>query len=137
MTKLLLDDKSDVLVQGEWLTVRAMRRSNGRLPAKEWARGLDKRGRAKLAAAVANLENSLRYGRPTTGRTVKVRGARIDLWEPRITPRGASPPHLRLIYRPERRTLWAAHGFKKQTNELTTRDIEAAEAVAREWLARR
>lgn len=32
------------------------------------------------------------------------------------------------------RTLWAAVGFTKQKNRLEQRDIEAGDAVTREWL---
>jgi hypothetical protein len=62
-----------VLYAGEWLTVRAMRRRNGTYPAKEWADGLDKKGRGQLLAAATILETTLRANRPP-------RRVELDWW---------------------------------------------------------
>lgn len=124
----------DVLYEGEWLTIRAMRRRNGRLPAVEWWGSLDKRGRAKFLAAAAVVETTLRTGRPPAGRLEKVAGSEVGLLELRVTPKGGRPPHLRLLVLRQRQTLWAANGFTKQKNQLERADVELGERIASEWL---
>lgn len=124
----------DVLYEGEWLTIRAMRRRNGRLPAVEWWESLDERGKAKFLAAAEVVQNTLRSGRPPAGRLEKVRGSKVGLLELRVTPRGGRAPHLRVLVLRRGRTLWAANGFTKQKNELERADVELGERIASEWL---
>lgn len=112
-----------------------MRRRNGSLPALEWFNGLDEAGKAKVLAAFKILENSLLAHRPAAGRADKVGNAsRAGLWELRVTPRGASPPHLRMLYLRKNQVIWAANGFKKEKNQLDRQDIRAGDAIATEWL---
>lgn len=124
----------DVLYEGEWLTIRAMRRRNGRLPAVEWWESLDKRGKAKFLAAAEVVQNTLRSGRPPAGRLENVRGSKVGLLELRVTPKGGSPPHLRVLVLRREQTLWAANGFTKQKNKLERADVELGERIASEWL---
>jgi|DewCreStandDraft_2_1066082.scaffolds.fasta_scaffold11069_1 hypothetical protein len=124
----------DVLYEGEWLCIRAMRRQNGRLPAVEWWGSLDTRGRAKFLAAAAVVENTLRAGRPPAGRLEKVVGSEVGLLELRVTPKGGRPPHLRLLVLRRGRTLWVANGFTKQKNQLERADVKLGERIASEWL---
>ncbi len=133
MAKVSRED-DDLLYDGDWLEIRAMRRRNGELPAKTWADGLDKKGKGQLMAAATIIETSLRSGRPPAGRAEKVAGSACGLWEFKVTKPGGTPPHLRLLYLRRGRTLWAAVGFTKQKNKLEARDIDAGDAVAREWL---
>lgn len=122
-----------VLYAGEWLTIRAMRRSNRSYPAKEWADGLDKKGQGQLQAA-AIMETTLRANRPPAGRAGLVEASKHGLWELRVTKAGSTPPHLRLLYLRRGQTLWAANGFTKQQNKLTTREIAEGDSIALEWL---
>lgn len=131
----LQDEDDDILFQGDWLTIRAMRRPNGALLAKEWFDGLDEQGQAKVLAAGKILETTLRSGRPPAGRAEKVTTSRTGIWELKVTKPGSTPPHLRLFYLRKGRTLWAACGFTKQKNRLTAREVEAGDRIAEEWLA--
>jgi Phage derived protein Gp49-like (DUF891) len=128
-----MDSEEDLMFLGDWLAVRAMRRTNGRMPAREWADGLDKRGQGQLLAAAAILETTLRSGRPPGGRAESVKASRMGLWELKVTKPGGTPPHLRVLYVRRDRTLWAANGFTKQTNELSIQDIRGAERILKEW----
>ena len=126
--------EDDVLYDSEWLTVRAIRRANGQLPAKDWFDGLDDRGKARFLARVANVENSWRSGRPPGDAIAKVLNSTADLWELRVTPKGGTAPHLRVLYIREGQTMWAAYGFTKQSNDLKKQDIARGDHVAAEWL---
>lgn len=127
-------DADDVLYEGEWLTVRAMRRRNGDLPAKDWYDALDARGRGQVRAAAAVLENTLQSGRPPAGRAEKIPQSEHGLSELRVTKAGSTPPHLRVLFLRQDRTLWAAVGFTKTQNRLTKAEISAGDSVAGEWL---
>lgn len=127
------DNDDDVLFRGEHFIIRAMTKSNGRQPAKEWFDGLDEPGKGRFLAAAKILENTLMAGRPPAGRAGAINTSREDLWELRVTPKGGTPPHLRVAYLRERKTLWAATGFKKETNELDRQDIRNADSVAADW----
>lgn len=129
----LAAEGDDVLYAGDWLTIRAMRRRNGHMPAVEWWQSLDKRGKGQFLAAARIVENTLQSRRPPAGRLEKVAGTKIGLLEFRVTKKGARPPHLRLLVLRQGRTLWAAHGFTKQKNHLEEKDLELGERIAREW----
>lgn len=124
---------ADILYKGEWLTVRAMKRKNGKRPAREWFDNLDKQGKAKVLAAAQNVENSMRSGRPLGWRAAKVKISDEGLWELRVTPPGASPPHLRLLFKRVVQTLWVTSGFTKQKNVLEKNDVQLGDNIAREW----
>lgn len=121
---------ADIIYQGSWLTIRAMARPNGRMPAKEWADGLDERGQGKLLAAATIIENSFQRNRPPAGRIDRVSK---ELWELKVTPPSGSAPHLRMLYVRRGQTLWAATGFTKQKNALESKDIKLADGIAKEW----
>lgn len=127
---------SDVIYAGATLTIRAMRRRNGSLPAKEWADNLNNQGRGQLLAAARIIENTLLRGRPPAGRAEQVVGSAVGLWELKITKPGSTAPHLRLLYVRKGQTLWAATGFTKQKNRLTKQDISLAEGIAAEWVTK-
>lgn len=131
------DVDDDLLFEGERFRLRAIRRPNGRMPAKEWVDELDDKGAGQLLAALQILDTTLSSGRPPAGRAEKVKDAKYDLWELKITKPGSSPPHLRLLYVREGRTLWAAHGFTKQKSKLESKDIRRAESVVAQWLEER
>ena len=132
MTKLP-DPEDDLLYQGDWLTVRAMRRRNGHLPAVEWWDGLNEKGKGQFLAAAKTIETTLRSGRPPAGRAEKVQISKLGLWELKVTKPGSTPPHLRVLYVREGQTLWAATGFTKKTNELATKDVETGDTITSEW----
>lgn len=104
------------------------------MPAVGWWEGLAPQGKAKFLAAAKVVETTLRAGRPPAGRLEKVRASRLGLLELRVTPKGGSPPHLRVLVLRRAGTLWAANGFTKQKNELGRADIELGERIAGEWL---
>jgi phage-related protein len=124
MSKLLRQPPDEILYLGDWLLIRAMRRANGDLPAREWFEGMDERMRGRFRAAAEIVERSLQIGRPTAGRTSVVRESSQRLQELRITPKGSTPPHLRLFFLRRDRVLWATHGFTKQSNSLPRHEIE-------------
>jgi hypothetical protein len=126
------EDES-LLYVGEFISIRAITRLSGASPAKDWLDGLDKTGKAKFYSAAKILENSIRSNRPPSGRAEKIVGSRTGLWELKVTPAGGSPPHLRLLYVREGQVLWAATGFKKQSNKLRAQDIRQGETIVNEW----
>jgi hypothetical protein len=128
------EDEEDCIWRGDWLTVRAMRRSNGSLPGKEWADSLTNKGSGQLFAACQIMETTLRSNRPPAGRAEKVVNSINGLWELRVTKAGSTAPHLRLMFLRRGQTLWVADGFTKQKNRFTAAEIAASEAVASEWL---
>lgn len=134
MSKVSIPGADDTIYAGDWLTIRAMRRKSGAFPAKEWAEGLDKKGRGQLLAAAAIIENTLRANRPPAGRAEQVKASKIGLWELRVTKAGSTPPHRRLLFLRRGQTLWAANGFTKQQNKLAANDIAQGESIALEWL---
>ncbi len=129
-------DDVDVIYRGDWITLRAMRRRNGTLPAKEWADGLEAKGKGQLLAAVSILEISIRSGRPPAGRAELIKKSRLRLWELKVTKPGSTAPHLRLLYVRQGPTLWGANGFTKQKNELGAADVEEGDRIADEWYQR-
>jgi len=128
------NNEDDVLYGGDWLIFRAMRRRNGKLPAKEWFDGLDKRGMGRFLARVANVESSWRSGRPPGDAIGKIEISSCGLWELRVTPKGGTPPHLRALYLRRERTMWLADGFTKRSNDLKERDVARGDTIAAEWL---
>ena len=136
MAKVQPDD-ADLVVRVGSLELRAMRRNNGSLPAKDWYDALDNKGKGQVAAAVAVLESTILRGRPPAGRAEKLDGSACGLWELKPTKPGGKPPHLRVLFIREGTTLWAAIGFTKQKNRLTAGEINAGDTTAREWLERR
>jgi len=133
MSKVSLAEADNLICRVEGLEIRAMDRK-GRYPAKEWADGLDKKGQGQLLAAARIIAISFQMHRPPAGRFSKVATSETGLWELRVTPAGASAPHLRLLYLRQGTVLWAAHGFTKQKNQLTASDVRAGDSVARSWL---
>lgn len=127
----------DLIVAVGSLQLRAMKRANGSLPAKDWYDGLDNKGKGQVAAAVGVLESTILRGRPPAGRAEKLDASACGLWELKPTKQGGRPPHLRVLYLREGNTLWAAIGFTKQKNRLTAGEINAGDATAREWLDER
>ncbi|MCU1622074.1 MAG: hypothetical protein JWL79_919 [Frankiales bacterium] len=128
------DEEEDCIWRGDWLTVRAMRRTNGSLPGKEWADGLSAKGTGQLMAACQIMETSLRSSRPPAGRAEKLGTSDNGLSELRVTKPGSTAPHLRLMFIRRGQTLWVADGFTKQKNRLTAAEIAASDSVASEWL---
>ncbi len=107
----------DSLYEGDWLTIRAMRKQNGTLPAAEWLDGLQGKHQVRFQVAAKQVEVDLRDGRPSD-RLEVVPQSSERLVEFRITRPGATAPHLRMLGLRDGQTLWMAHGFKKQTNQL-------------------
>lgn len=129
----LVPSEADVLYRGEWLTVRAIRRPNRRMPAREWLDRLDSRGRGQFLAAAHAIETSLRSGRPPAGRAQQIKNSSEGIWELRVTKQGSTPPHLRAFYVRNGRTLWVATGITKKQNRLQQRDIDEADRIVAEW----
>lgn len=117
--------------------MRAMRRRNGSLPAVEWWKDLKEKGKGQFLAAAKTIETTLRSGRPPAGRAEKVQISKQGLWELKVTKPGSTPPHLRVLYLREGRTLWAANGFTKKTNELTHQDVNLSDGITSEWMKER
>src|SRR4051812_48765767 len=110
-------DEGELLWQGEHFEIRAMRRRNGKYPAKEWLDGLDKPGKGRFVAAAAITETNLRTGRPGV-RAEKIKTSSEGLWELKVTQPGSTPPHHRMLFLRVGDVLWATHGFTKTSNKL-------------------
>jgi hypothetical protein len=136
LAKVSDKEGDDLLFKGDGLEIRAMKRTNGRLPAKEWVQRLDGKGTALFHAAATVLATNLRSGRDG-GRAERIKNARHKLWELKVTKPGSSPPHHRLIFLREGTILWATHGFTKQKNKLPPPEIEQADRIADEWTEER
>jgi phage-related protein len=107
-----------------------MRLPNGDSPAKDWVTGLDGKGIGQLGAAFRILENTLRSNRPPAGRAVEIRK---PIWELRVTKAGGKPPHHRLFFVRERRTIWVTHGFTKKSNRTPSGEVKRAGRIHSEW----
>ncbi len=127
----------DTLFEGDWLTIRAMSRRNGKMPAAEWYDSLNDKGKGQFLAAARTVETTLQSGRPPAGRAEQVKISKQGLWELKITKPGSSAPHLRMLFKREGTTLWAAVGFTKQKNRLEKGDAQLGDSVTEEWLATR
>lgn len=129
-------DDDDVLYRGSWLTIRAVRKRNGRMPAKEWYENdLEVRDQTRFQAAARMFQEDLLSGR-RSGRMTTVTDSRHRLTEFRITPGGGRGPHLRMLGIIDGQTVWVAHGFKKQTNRMNRQDIDKADGVMDDSLAK-
>lgn len=107
------------------------------MPAAAWYDGLEDKGKGQFLAASKTIETTLTSGRPPAGRAEYIKDSRNGLWELKVTKPGSTPPHLRVLYKRERNTLWAAVGFTKQKNKLTTQEIELGDSVTDDWLGGR
>ena len=114
--------------EGEWLDFTTISQQ-----AAEFIDGLADADWNDFVVAATILDNSLRSGRPPSGRAERVEGSRVGLWELKVTPPGRRGPHVRLLYVREGRTILVAGGLVKRRRALGRRAIEFAEAVVREW----
>ena len=133
------DESGDLIARGEQgvLELRAMRTLSGEMPAMDWYKSLEKKGIGQLKAVVSILETSFLSGRPPAGRSSVVPESRNGLIEIRVTSSGADRgPHLRLFAVRRKMRLYAALGITKKSNKLKSRDKEAAERVADQWVER-
>jgi hypothetical protein len=113
---------------GEWLNFQTISDQAdqfvGRLTDSEWN---------DFVVAATILENSLRSGRPPSGRAERVEGSRVGLWELKITPPGRRGPQLRVLYIRERRTILCAWGCEKRRSAIPRRAVTLAEGVVKAW----
>lgn len=126
--------RGDCIFVGDSISVRAMARPDGSMPACDWVSSLDSRGKGQLIAVCRVMDHSITSGRPPAGRSGPVHVSRCGLHELKVTAPGGSGPHLRLLYLRLENTLWVADGFKKQKNRLSRADVLRTDNVAREWL---
>ena len=103
----------------------------------DWYKSLDKKGVGQLHATVTITETTLRSGRAPAGRTVMLTRSRNRLIEIRVTPPGATPPHLRLFALRRGMTLFAACGMTKKNNDLRQSEIDEADRITDRWLRAR
>jgi len=131
------DDDERLLVSGERgvLEIRAMRLRNGDAPSVDWFRRLEKRGIGQLIATASIIETNFLTHRAPAGRTEMIPGSRNNLMEVRVTPKGGTPPHLRLFVVRRGMRLFAATGITKTSDELKSKDIEEAERFCDRWRA--
>lgn len=129
MTKVSAAD-DDFIYRGDYLTIRAVQRRNGAMPAKEWFDSLEPRLQARVLSAARVLENSWRVGRPDPEKWSKVRG-HDDLWEFRATAKKAQPS-LRLYGQRDGPTMWVAVGVAKKTQKTKRSDANLAIKVLEE-----
>jgi hypothetical protein len=127
---------SDLIARGEQglLEIRAMRLPGGSIPARDWYRSLNKKGIGQVKAVASIIETNYLSHRPAAGRASAVPRSRNNLIEIRVTPAGATAPHLRLFAVRRRMRLFAACGITKKSNKLRPQDIEAAERIADQWI---
>jgi hypothetical protein len=129
------EQDDDLIVRLPRLSVRAVTDAHGRPVFKQWLAALDKRARGRFGAAVTILDNCASSGRPPAGRAERVRGA--PFFELRITPKGGASPVHRALYVREGDTLWMVIGYAKTGRGVPRRELLRAEALLRDWRARR
>ncbi len=124
----------DVLFDGDWLTVRAMRLPNGSMPAKDWHdTELGEKGTGQFLAACKVLETSFRSARPPAGRWETIPTSKHRLHELKVTKPGSTPPHLRALGFRDHQTVWLACGFTKTKNKLKKQEIEQGDSITSAW----
>lgn len=126
----------DCICRIDQLTFRAIESKSNVFPAGEFLEDLDAIGRRDFMVAARVLATSLACGRPAAGRSERIAGSSVGLFELRITPPGRRGPHARLLYVRERNTIWCARGVLKR-ERLRRADIEIAEHTVRCWRAGR
>lgn len=128
------DYRSDVLWAGRALTIRAMR-DGEQVPALEWLRALERDDVERFHATAAVLDTSMYSGRPHGHLVVTVQRSACDLRLFRVTQRGATPPHLRLIHTMQDNVMWAAHGARSDRDVPEETELAIAERIATRWLS--
>jgi hypothetical protein len=120
--------------------IRAMKRSNGRLPAKLWYDKLSEGEQGKVGACARTWYTSQTTSRPAGGKKFTVvRGSKHRLYELRPTPRGSRGrlPPLRMLVLLEGKVVWVALGLTKTDRKLSPQDIQLADRITFEWRAGR
>ena len=119
--KVVRDFRGDPLVKGPCAIVAYARRENGNKPAKDFIGNLGKSDQATLArsfkqiADTGNIWNKERFR--------KLRG---KIWEFKIHPR------VRVLCFQSGKTWLLTHGFRKETGDTPSRQIERAEDIMNE-----
>jgi hypothetical protein len=114
----------------EQLAFFAIETGSKHFPAQAFIESLDDIGRRDFRVAARILATSVASGRPPAGRSERVAGSRVGLYELRITPPGRRGPHARLLYVRERNAILCALGVLKR-ERLSRTDIETAERLVR------
>jgi hypothetical protein len=120
------------IYQGQWLTFCAITKQ-----ANEFLRGLSRDDWRDFVVAATILETSIRAGRPPAGRSEKIEGSKVSLFELRITPPGRRGPQLRLLYIRRRRHILCARGVVKRTGAISRREVTLCEAAVKDFLRAR
>jgi hypothetical protein len=121
------------------LEIRAMKRSNGRLPAKLWYEELTEKEQGKVGACAKTWYTSQTTSRPAGGPKFNVVGGSSHrLYELRPTPHGSrGRPPLRMLVLLEGKVVWVALGLTKTGTKLRPQDIQRADRITSEWKAGR
>ena len=114
--------------EGEWLKFQAISDQ-----AEEFIDELSESNWTDFLVAATILENSLRSGRPPSGRAERIKGSRVGLWELKVTPPGRRGPHVRLLYVRDGRTILVAWAVEKRRSAISRRAIDLAEGVVKRW----
>jgi hypothetical protein len=123
---------NDFICSIEQLTFRAIPSRAGKYPAKKYIQDLDQIAARDFRVAARVLATTLAIGRPPSGRSCRVVGSNANLWELRVTPRGRTGPHHRLLFIRERHTIYVARGLTKR-ERLTRHEIDLADDAVRRW----
>lgn len=122
--KVVIDFREDRLVKGPCAIVAYAHRVNGSRPAKDFIENLEKSDQAKLArsfkqiADTGNIWNKERFR--------KLRG---KIWEFKIHPK------VRVLCFQSGKTWLLTHGFRKETGDTPSRQIERAENIMKEHIS--
>jgi hypothetical protein len=114
----------------EKLKFLAIEAAAGKFPAFTFVEGLDEIGQRDFRVAARIISTTVVSGRPPAGRSERVAGSKLGLFELRITPPGRRGPHARLLYMRDAHSIRCAHGVLKR-ERLARRDIELAERIVR------
>ena len=126
------DLMSDRLIyETEDLFFYAIETTNGRYPSDEFIQGLTPENFRAFHVAARILTTSISIGRPPSGRSERVRGSGMGLYELRITPRGHRGAQARLLFIREGNSIRCATGLLKR-ERLSRQDIRLAERIIRE-----
>lgn len=120
--------KSQPIFSGTCISVHSITEQ-----AAKFLANLGERERRDLQVVATILDTSLATGRPPGGRSERVRGSAVGLWELRITPPGRRGPHTRALYVCAGRELLIVRGVLKAQRGIPRREIELAERDALVW----
>jgi len=122
--KAVIDFRDDLLVKGPCAIVAYARRKNGNRPAKDFIENLEKSDHAKLTKSFQRMAHVGRIH--NTERFRKLSG---KIYEFKVYPK------VRILCFQLRKAWLLTHGFRKETGDTPSRQIERAEDIMNEHIS--